>query len=220
MKLYDEALKEGKGGLLNQFLRIANEKDYKIYYSNSVYPININLWGVRSSDPDTKRYNDMIVMFYEEKNVNAAGFKVDNKYWVIKAYNATTHPSDQYLLKPLTKTGTLILPEGQHKSLWKIGYHKGKYEALVQANPVTVIRDYNKDDKLDINSGRTETGMFGLNCHCAGNIISDFIGLYSAGCQVFKNANSFHNEFMVYIKKGVKSSTVSYTLINQRDLML
>jgi hypothetical protein len=207
-----------KSDLLKNIFKVANEKGYTIFYSNSVYPINLNIWGIRNGDKDTKKYDDLLVLFNEEANIENAVYLIDNKFWNIQIYECTTTPSDNYLLKPLNNKGTAILKAGQHKGLWKLGYHKGNYKALVQANPVTVIRDNNKDDKLDFNN-KTETGMFGINCHHAGNIISDFIGLYSAGCQVLKDTKLFNSEFIPYVKRGLNEGhTVSYTLINEFDL--
>jgi len=56
--------------------------------------------------------------------------------------------------------------EDQYLNCFKLGLHKGKYKALVQAKPLTVIRNYNRDSVLNYNSGKEEPGMFGINIHC------------------------------------------------------
>jgi len=84
----------------------------------------------------------------------------------LKAYPATTDPGLYYLWHPSCPSGTAILKEDQYLNCFKLGLHKGKYKALVQAKPLTVIRDYNRDSVLNYNSGKEETGMFGINIHC------------------------------------------------------
>ena len=43
--------------------------------------------------------------------------------------------------------GTAILVPGQYRGAYKIGFHKGKYKALVQAKPVKLYIDNDKDNK-------------------------------------------------------------------------
>jgi hypothetical protein len=51
-----------------------------------------------------------------------------------------------WILQPKS---TAILAQGQYKGAYKIGLHQGKYKALVEAKPITVIRDYDRNAKLD-----------------------------------------------------------------------
>ena len=170
--------------------------------------LNINLWGIRSNDKDTTKFNDVCLMFYQNKDTT----------WTIHTYKITTDPSNVNLQKPINKNGTAIVKEGQYKGLFKVGLHKG-YEALVQAVPITVIRDNNKDDILDIKNNKEETGMFGINMHRASiNGNNNEIGLYSAGCQVHQDYKRFTYEFMPIIKSAIGKSSITYTLINEDDL--
>lgn len=195
--------------LIDIFKKIADELDYPIFRKNSAYPINLNIWGIRSNERDTKHFNDVIVFFYESKK----------NTWVVKFFEATTDPSDLSLKNPINSKGCAILREGYHKALWKIGKHKGEYTALVQANPCAVIRDNNRDDKIDI-SDNTDFGMFGINLHRASSWkVSDEIGLYSAGCQVIKDVNMWKGEILPLITKAVGNGTQSYILINKNDLI-
>jgi len=71
---------------------------------------------------------------------------------------------------------------------------------------------------LDFYNGREETGMFGINIHRArknGETYS--IDRYSAGCQVFKNANDF-NFFMKMceVHKKLYGNKFTYTLVDKR----
>lgn len=74
-------------------------------------------------------------------------------------------------------SGTLILPPGVHKGLWKPGMHKNTYPCLVQAREVEIIRE---------DTGKTQKGYFGLQCHHSGNRTdpSKLVGPWSRGCQV------------------------------------
>ena len=116
--------------------------------------------------------------------------------------------------------GTAILKEGQYRSCWKIGKHQGKYTALVQRKPVTVIRDADRDAEYDYDSGVAEKGLFGINIHRSNSKReSTQVDKWSAGCQVFANPW----EYDVFIKICEESADIfgnsfSYTLINEEDL--
>ena len=130
----------GVNDLPNRLIEIAKDLEYPIFRKNDSYPINLNIWGIRSKSTCTKHYNDVIVMFYER----------DFNIWECMVFEATTDPSNLNLETPVNNKGCAVLREGVHKALWKIGKHKGQYKALVQANPCQVIRDNNRDDKIDI----------------------------------------------------------------------
>lgn len=196
--------------LVKRLTEIANELNYPIFRQNEKYPINLNIWGIRSKDTNTKYYNDVIVFFYER----------DFNIWESMVFEATTDPSNLNLEKPINSKGCAVLKEGYHEKLWKIGKHKGQYKALVQANPCCVIRDNNKDDKIDI-SDNTDCGMFGINLHRASSWqVKDEIGLYSAGCQVIKDVNQWNDIIIPLITKAVGDGYQSYVLINEMDLDL
>lgn len=196
--------------LTKRFIKIAKELNYPIFRQNEKYPINLNIWGIRSKDTNTKYYNDVIVFFYER----------DFNIWESMIFEATTDPSNLNLEKPINFKGCAILREGYHEKLWKIGKHKNQYKALVQANPCCVIRDNNKDDKIDI-SHNTNYGMFGINLHRASSWqVKDEIGLYSAGCQVIKDINQWNDIIIPLITKAVGNGYQSYILINEIDLDL
>ena len=108
-------------------------------------------------------------MFYER----------DFNIWECMVFEATTDPSNLNLETPVNNKGCAVLREGVHKALWKIGKHKGQYKALVQANPCQVIRDNNRDDKIDI-TDNTDFGMFGINLHRASSWKVSYIVLILA----------------------------------------
>lgn len=118
-----------------------------------------------------------------------------------------THPENNF--------GTAILKDGQYYHSHQLGLHKKKYQALVQASPVTVIRDFNRDSNLDYDSGREQTGTFGINIHRSNpNGESTFVNKWSAGCQVFARSTEY-DEFMGLVKKAVAEwgNTFTYTLL-------
>lgn len=175
------------------------EKDFK--------PYNLNIIGVRSSDQTPNIFNDMIFWIYKYRGG-----------WVTKQAPITTDPGIFYLKNLCNENGTAILKPGQYLGVWEIGMHQNKYEALVQRGDFTVIRDFNRDGKLDYDSGREETGMFGINCHHAG-VDSVQIDNWSAGCQVFKRLEDFNN-FMIDCRKSRDNwgNLFSYTLLKEGDV--
>ena len=206
-ELYKELIELDDNTILKMLFKIATRYKYPIFKSNKAYPINLNIWGIRSNDERTEYFNDVILTFYNDINDN----------WTLNIYEATTDPSNLNLMNPVNTKGCAILLTGFHKGLWKLGCHKGRYEALVQASPCDIYRDADKDDYINFQDDmKLETGMFGINLHRASlNQTSDEIGLYSAGCQVIKNTNEF-NDLMKLCKKALKpNDKQSYVLIHE-----
>src|SRR5690606_17765887 len=73
----------------------------------------------------------------------------DGEGWLEFHYAATTRPGIPYLRKPVNTKGAAIMVPGQYPG-YRLGLHRGKYIALVQAAPVDVYRDNDKDDVYDI----------------------------------------------------------------------
>ena len=101
----------GVNDLPNRLIEIAKDLEYPIFRKNDSYPINLNIWGIRSKSSCTKHYNDVIVMFYER----------DFNIWECMVFEATTDPSNLNLETPVNNKGCAVLREGVHKALWKIG---------------------------------------------------------------------------------------------------
>ena len=134
-------------------------------------------------------------------------------------FAATTEPGITSMTKPVSYKGCAILVPGQYRSAWKLGYHKGKYEAVVQYKPVKVYRDNNKDAVYDFNPKTIEEGTFGINIHKAGTH-STQVDNWSAGCQVFANKEDFE-KFMKLVHYQISQGhgkLFTYTLINEEDL--
>lgn len=122
-------------------IKYAEKKGFVIFNDNSK-PFNLNIWAVRNTIQKAGEFDDLQIVFWK----NQAG------QWAYSQYVCTTDPSDLYLFNPINAKGTAIVKPGQYRGLWELGYHKGHsdHPALVQRRPVVVIRDYNKDDILDV----------------------------------------------------------------------
>lgn len=198
------------------------------------YPINEDgrtiLVNVRSSDRTVGIFNDVqcICNFSKGTAIN---------------YSVTVDPGINNLLSPVSKNGCAIVAPGYYDSVWAIGLHKGKYPALVQNAPIIVFRDNDKNGEYDYvpkskwldltrvnnyykrlsdKNGTThllEIGNFGINCHRANEWkILPLVGLYSAGCVVHEDPNTFKGQFIININAtGQKVFTAAW--IDSEDLI-
>tara|TARA_R110002110_G_scaffold316231_1_gene529222 strand:- start:5046 stop:5603 length:558 start_codon:yes stop_codon:yes gene_type:complete len=167
-------------------------------FTNGEY--NLNIIGIRSADDSANTFNDRICVVYK-----------DDQGWVTRTWECTTDPGTYYREKPINVNGTAILVPGQYRGAYKLGRHRGKYEALVQTGGrVKVYRDNNKDEILDVDENTVMDGYFGINIHKAG-LNSVNVDKWSAGCQVFKSAVDF-DEF-IRLCKMQTWDTFTYTLI-------
>ena len=190
-------------------IRAFQKHGYRIAQNDSKN-YNLNIAGIRNNAGTTNRFDDQIWVFW----------KFNNR-WELKKYTATTDPGLSWLMNPQRQEGTAILKEGQYIGSHRLGKHKGAYEALVQAKPVTVIRDFNRDNKLDYSSGKTQTGIFGINIHRANQAHKSVqVDKWSAGCQVFADPAEFA-DFIKLCKLSMAEwgNSFSYTLINKSDLV-
>jgi hypothetical protein len=186
-----------------------NNLNYQVFRNEENKNYHLNIVGIRNNSPEPNRFDDEIWVFWCNDNI-----------WTLKKYKATTDPGLSYLEDPVSESGTAILKENQYIGAYRLGKHKGQYEALVQAKPITVIRDFNRDKKLDFSSGREQTGFFGVNIHRSSpSGESQFVNKWSAGCQVFANIHDF-NEFIGICKKSIGEwgNEFSYSLINKNLL--
>lgn len=136
-------------------------------------PNRLHLLGVRGATPVSPtvlrpgpnvpdRYNDSMVVFGTS----------------LRAFLASVDPGSSPTLHPSNPEGCAHLLNGHW--LYQLGNHKG-HLALVQAGPVTVWRDRDKDQVRDPHEA-TEAGWFGINIHAGGGGLA--VGPNSAGCQV------------------------------------
>lgn len=181
-------------------------KAYEVY----TRPYELNIVGIRADSTVPNRFDDEIHVF----------FKNNTDQWIHYLFAATTDPGTYWLQNPMNPQGTAILAQGQYKQAYQVGLHRGKYYALVQRKPVTVIRQYDREAALDFLNGKVDTGMFGINIHRASvNGTTKTVDKYSAGCQVFSNINDF-NLFMQLCDKhkALYGNSFTYTLIDKRAI--
>jgi len=185
-------------------LSVLQKKNYKLY----TRPYELNIIGIRSDTTTANRFDDEIHVF----------FKNSVSKWVHYIFPATTDPGTYWLRQPMHPQGTAILMQGQYRDTYQIGLHKGKYYALVQRKPVTVIRDYDRNAILDFYNGHLDTGMFGINIHRASITgITKSVDIHSAGCQVLSNVNDFNLIMQLAEKhRELYGNSFTYTLIDKR----
>ena len=189
------------------FSKILVNKGYA-YFTNGKY--NLNIIGVRRAGAKvTNQFDDYIVVEY----IDMYGIKTRD------VFPATTDPGLSSMTKPMSTKGCAILVPGQYRSSWMIGYHKGKYEALVQCKPLKVYRDNDKDNVYDLNPKTIEEGNFGINIHKSGDD-STIVNGWSAGCQVLKRKVNFDKLMKLahYQFSQGMGARYTYTLINEEDL--
>ncbi|MBX3164682.1 MAG: hypothetical protein KF900_09380 [Bacteroidetes bacterium] len=172
-------------------------------------PYQFNIVGLRSKSTIPNRFDDELHVFYTTSPL----------HWEYHVFKITTDPGTFWLENPMQEQGTAILAEGQYKNAYAIGLHQGKYEALVQQNPVTIMRDYDRNAILDFYNGKKMSGLFSINIHRANSTgTTKTVDKNSAGCQVFENASDFAT-FMQLCKKHEQryGNQFTYTLIDFRS---
>lgn len=191
-----------------QIEKAVKSKKYLWFNSNKDYDVNIV--GIRTSSTGkkvTNAFDDFLTI----------SFRIDD-VWQYFIWNATTEPGKKGMLEGTAKNGVARLVPSQYRGVWEIDKHQGKYEALCQRKgDVTVYRDANKD--LVFDETKTETGMFGINIHKAGQD-STWVENWSEGCQVFKRVKDF-DQFMKICKMAaqIHGNHFSYTLIESKDII-
>jgi len=169
--------------------------------------MDLNLIGVRSSVIVPNKFSDKFYIVYKK-----------NGQWCEHCFPVTTVAGSYWLQNPTRAEGTaVVVHDRQYRSVWSIGMHKGKYEALSQTGLITVWRDGNKDDRVDY-GGKEYEGHFGINCHRANrNHQSISVDKWSAGCQVLANPSHFH--VLMTLCHAQKAAGLgdkfSYTLIHE-----
>jgi len=182
-------------------------KRYAVYRR----PYELNIVGVRSRRTKSNRFDDELHCFFRNAN---------DSVWEYFVWPVTTDPGTYYLHSPISRDmGTAILAQGQYVNAYALGLHKGRQKALVQRGPVTVIRDYDRDARLDFNSGRQERGLFGINIHCMENPASNSreVDRRSAGCTDFAKLDDFKKFIgLCEVHERKYGNQFTYTLVDFR----
>lgn len=183
------------------------KKNYKLY---STADYNVNIFGIRSTENKANTFNDVVGILYKVKGV-----------WVLKKYEATVDPGLYYRQNPINANGTAIIQPGYYQSVYAVGLHQNKYEALKQVKPIKYWRDNNKDGILD-RSGKTYEEIGGTNIHRATahpGQRSVLVDKWSAGCMVLSGYDDFQ-EFLGIVKRArdLYGNHFSFALFEESDL--
>lgn len=179
-----------------QILRVMKAKGYRVFD-------DFNLYGIRSSDTKANTFNDLVGVLWKNGDT-----------WVNYAWPATTDPGTYYRNAPMNVHGTAIMKPGQYARAYKLGMHTG-YPALEQCAPITVYRDANRNDTLELNESKVETGLFKTNIHRANpRRPSTQVDKWSAGCQVIADPKHF-DELMSLARRN--GGPFTYTLLTEQD---
>jgi hypothetical protein len=139
-----------------------------------------------------------------------------------EVYPATTVSGLHYFLNPINQGGTAIMMEGQYRDVYELGLHKGQYEALVQRGPIRFVRDWNRDNKIDIDVDKAFWAQnIGANIHRSHpTIISTLVGKWSAACQVLQSSKDLERliELCKRMQESRGNNAFTYTLINSSEI--
>jgi hypothetical protein len=192
---------------------VMNKKGYAFFEKGQ---FNVNIIGVRSKEKKANNFDDTMLLIYKNKK----------EQWEVISSVITTDPGNYYLVdSPVNDRGTAILVPNQYRGVYRVDIHAASnknfaHEALCQRGGVlSVWRDDNFDDILDHDPESIEEGWFGVNIHRSKSSgAANYVGAYSAGCQVFKNSTDF-KLFMDVIKKSKDKygNSFTYTLLEEED---
>ena len=169
---------------------------------------DLNLVGIRTAGVSGDVFDDWVTVTH---------YRGDQP--VMFPFQATTDPGTFYRENPLNVRGTAILKPGQYRGAYTLGKHRRSYDALVQAKPVTVYRDANRDGVLDTEGMAEDSGFHGVNIHRASAVHHSLkVGKWSAGCQVV----AAPEEFAFVIAMCRHAATIygdlfTYTLLEESD---
>lgn len=188
--------------MITEIKQVLAQRGYRML----MRPYELNVIGIRNNTHIPNVFDDSINVIFTDATGTSQ----------IHSWPATTDPGTYWLQNPMNTTGTAILKPGQYVNSHALGMHRGLYMALVQVKPLTVIRDFNRDGKADYNSGRQETGFFGINIHRAlENGTTKYIDSFSAGCQVFSKADDFSIFLQLAERhRQLYGNTFTYTLLD------
>ena len=198
--------------IAKQLKKVMKKKGYSFFESGT---FNVNIIGIRATEKKTNVFDDTMLLVYKNKK----------KEWEVISSVITTDPGEKYLVDPINDKGTAILVPNQYRGVYKLDIHarnnsRFAHEALCQrGGKLQVWRDNNKDKVLDHNPESIDEGWFGVNIHRSKSSgEADYVGSYSAGCQVFKNSTDF-KLFLDIIKRSKKlyGNSFSYTLLEEQD---
>lgn len=165
----------------------------------------LNPFGIRSKDMLVDEFNDTLGVAYIDN--------FGNQQCLV--FKGTTKPGYYWLKKKMGNVnGTFILCPGFYEDCWRLGKHKGRYDALIQKGTGIFKgwRDNDSDGELDY-SGDIYDDVTGLNWHTTSfDHEIERVNAYSAGCQVNKD-DLDHLVLIALWKKHFENyKTIDYAL--------
>jgi len=188
-------------------------KKYVWFSDSNNKSYDVNIVGIRntsSGNSVTNLFDDLITISFKDTKGN----------WWYFEYPITTDPGKKAMTQYGNPAGVFRLLPGQYRGMWRIGLHKGQYEALTQAKNCKGTRDSDKDMVYD--GTKIVEGIFGINCHRSNPTTeSTYVENWSEGCQVFKKVKDFNN-FMDICRKAsiIHGNSFSYTLLETTDILI
>jgi hypothetical protein len=173
-------------------------------------PYNMNLVGIRGPSRDPDAWDDVFCMLYQDES-GANQIRIFDHF--------TTDPGKYYLEHPINPKGCAIVAPGQYRRVWTFGKHRGLYDALVQRGYISVYRDRNLDDHIDMDPSTIERSKnFGINLHHGYG--SDIVNMTSAGCQVLQSPSDLDSvlDLCRQQRSHGYGSWFTYTVIDESEL--
>lgn len=184
-----------------EILKDVQKHNFKVFETGDM---NINIIGVRHPNQIPDIFNDYLHILWKQ-----------DETWVQYKFTCTLNPGIYFLNSPMRKDGTAIVKHPQQiRNGLKKGYHKGKYECLVQNKPFQVWRDNNKDDVIN---EFNDSISWGIQIHRANaKFKSKRVHKWSAGCTVLQDPLEY-DIFMAIINKSIEKNPTwkffTYTII-------
>ena len=189
-----------RNDLAAKLIKYMTEMNYRVSVGdkkyNIVYVEGMNTDGTLNPDRPNE-FNDLRLVI---EIPNSDLIPIIQGKW-----EATTEPGKNFTLRPMggraSEYGAARITFGQYKA-WQVGIHYGSgaepHEALVQAAPISVYRDKNKDFKRV--GDFLDTGLFDINQHHGFDYPRTDIRGAGAGCLVGRMREG-HKSFMTLIKQ-------------------
>lgn len=202
---------------LEDLVSVMERKGFAVF-GDSPRDFNLNIVGIRDSRARLDRFSCRLVVFWTHAGETQ-----------VRRFTITTLPGSKYLVdRLLSRKGCAILVPGQYRSVYKLDFHLGKYEALCQrGGTVRVYRDGDRDHVFDMEPDTIEGGWFGINIHApitprdglADYVKSKVLGS-SAGCQVFERMADFY-EFrdLCRLSRAQWGNSFTYSLLESKDVL-
>ena len=187
-------------------ISVLRGKGFRVYER----PFELNIVGIRNANISSNRFDDVFFVFWKD----------DAGTLQQRSYPCTTDPGTFWLNNPKQPQGTAFLKGGQYPNAYCIGLHQGKYKALVEKAPVTIVRGLSRGAGIDWNGGQSVSGNFGINIHRANRSGTTLtVDRNSAGCQVLAKAEDFA-ELMTLceVHQNRYGNSFTYTLIDFRAI--